>query len=279
MDVRWAFRLILKHPGFALGVVAVLGLGLGANVAVYSVVDGTFRNTSWWNAPDRTLSVWPERKWSFGMMELYRENEHAFRSLGGYVEAAYALRTPRDGSESVNGVAITPELFRELSVQPVLGRALEDDDAFLGVEPVAVLGEALWRRSFGADPGVLGSTVDVSGTTARVVGIQRMGSRAPGGRAEIWLPLVVDPREDDYFKAVDLKLVGVLADGFTSADAATRSARSTPTWPASSPTSSGPTGTTASCGWPAPTPRSEAWFPHRCSSCWAPPRSSCSSRR
>jgi predicted permease len=219
MDVRWAFRLILKHPGFAVGVVAVLGLGLGANVAVYSVVYGTFRNTSWWDEPDRTLGVWPERKWSFGMMELYRENQHAFRSLGGYVEAAYALHTPRDGSESVSGVALTPELFRELSVQPVLGRALEDDDALLGVEPVVILGEALWRRSFGADPGVLGSTVDVSGTTARVVGIQRMGSRAPGGRAELWLPLVVDPREDDYFKAVNLTLVGVLADGFTSADA------------------------------------------------------------
>jgi predicted permease len=219
MDVRWAFRLVLKHPGFALGVVAVLGLGLGANVAVYSVVDGTFRNTSWWGEPDRTLGVWPDRRWSFGMMELYREEQVAFRSLGGYTELAYALRTPDGSSESVNGVAITPELFRELSVQPVLGRALADDDALLGVEPVVVIGESLWRRSFGADPGVLGSTVDISGATARVVGIQGQGSKAPGGRAEAWLPLVVDPRDDDYFKEVNLNVVGVLADGVTFADA------------------------------------------------------------
>lgn len=218
-DVRWAFRLMLKHPGFALGVIAVLGLGLGANVAVYSVVDGTFRNTSWWSAPDRTLRVWPDRRWSFGMMELYRENGRAYRSLGGWTEAAYAVRTPRDGSESVSGVAITPELFRELAVQPVVGRALEDDDALLGVEPVVVLGEALWRRAFGADPGVLGSTVDIAGTQTRVVGIQPVASRAPGGRAELWLPLVVDPREDDYFRLVNLELVGVLADGVTFDDA------------------------------------------------------------
>ncbi|MEJ2203739.1 MAG: ABC transporter permease [Gemmatimonadota bacterium] len=219
MDVRWAFRLILKHPGFALGVVAVLGTGLGANVAVYSVVDGTFRNTSWWEEPDRTLGVWPDRRWSFGMMELYRESQVTFRSLGGYAELAYAVRTPDGSSESVNGVAITPELFRELAVQPALGRALNDDDALLGVEPVAVISESLWRRSFGSDPAVLGSAVDISGTTARVVGIQGRASRAPGGRAEVWLPLVVDPREDDYFKEVNLKVVGVLADGVTFADA------------------------------------------------------------
>ncbi|HSG07363.1 MAG TPA: ADOP family duplicated permease [Longimicrobiales bacterium] len=219
MDLRWAFRLGLKHPGFALGVVTVLALGLAANVAVYSVVDGTFRNTSWWGEPERTVSVWPEREWSFGMMQIYRDEQAAYRSVGGYAEFAFALRTPDGSSESVNGVVITPELFRELSVQPALGRALDEDDAFLGVEPVAVIGESLWRRSFGADPGVLGSTVDIGGASVRVVGIQGMGGRAPGGRAEVWFPLVMDPRDDDYFKAMNLKMVGVLRDGVTMDDA------------------------------------------------------------
>jgi predicted permease len=219
MDVRWTFRLILKHPGFALGVVAVLGLGLGTNVAVFSVVDGTFRNTSWWDAPDRTLGVWPEREWSVGIMEMYRDEQTSYRSLGGYTEFAYALRTPDGISESVNGVAITPQTFRELAVQPLLGRALNDDDALLGVEPVVVLGESLWRRSFGADPGVLGSTVNISGAAVRVVGIQGVGGKAPGGRAELWFPLVMDPRDDDYFKATNVKVVGVLAEGVTMNDA------------------------------------------------------------
>jgi len=61
MDLRWSVRSILKHPGFAFGVVAVLGLGLGANAAVFSVVDGTLRNTSWWGEPDRTVAIWPPR--------------------------------------------------------------------------------------------------------------------------------------------------------------------------------------------------------------------------
>ncbi len=219
MDVRWAFRLIFKHPGFALGVVAVLGLGLGSNVAVYSVVDGTFRNASWWEEPDRTISLWPERYWSFGMMEMYREDQSVYRSIGGWRESAYAIRMPDGTSESVNGVAITPDLFRELSTQPFLGRGFHDDDAVFGVEPVVVLGEALWRRSFGADPGVLGSVVDIGGSAARVVGVQGAGAKAPGGRAELWYPLVMDPREDDYFRATDVKVVGVLSDGLTAEDA------------------------------------------------------------
>lgn len=218
-DLRWALRLVVRHPGFAAGVVAVLGLGLGANVAVFSVVDGTFRNTSWWAAPDRTVRVSPEREWSFGMMELYQDDQEVFRSLGGYAEAAMALRAPDGSSRSVDGVYVTPELFRELAVQPARGRPLADDDALLAVEPVVVLGDGLWRRAFGADPGVLGSTVDIGGASYRVVGIQGRGARAPGGRAELWLPLVVDPRDDDYFRRTNLRVVGVLKDGAALADA------------------------------------------------------------
>jgi len=164
-DLRWAARITLRHPGFALGVVAVLGLGLGANASVFSVVDGTFRNTSWWADADRAVAIWPEREISFGMLDLYEDEQAAYRTVGGYTELAFALRTPDGQSQSVTGVLITPALFREMAVQPTLGRALSDDDALLGVEPVVVLGEALWRRSFGADPGVVGSTVDVENAT------------------------------------------------------------------------------------------------------------------
>jgi putative ABC transport system permease protein len=215
MDVRWTWRLLTRHPAFSLAIVAVLGLGLGANVAVFSVVDGTFRNTSWWGEPDRTVSVWAERELSFGMLMLYSEDQTAYRSVGGYTELAFAVRSGDDRNESVNGVLITPALFRELAVQPVLGRPLADEDAAVGVEPVVVLAESLWRRSFGADPAIVGSTIEIGGFPARVVGIQRMGGSAPGGRAELWLPLVVDPRNDDYFRAQNLTTVGVLRGGAT----------------------------------------------------------------
>ena len=213
MDLRWSLRSILKHPGFSFGVVAVLGLGLGANVAVFSVVDGTLQNTSWWASPDKTVAAWPERTFSFGTIDLYRDEQSVYEAMGGYVELAYALRAQDGTSQSVNGVRISPELFRELSVQPLLGRALMDDDAFFGVERVVVIGEGLWKRTFGADPAVLGSRIEVGGSSATVVGIQGAGGMAPGGRAELWFPLVMDPRDDDYFKAQTHTVVGVLKSG------------------------------------------------------------------
>lgn len=212
LDLRWSIRLIFKHRGFTLAVVAVLGLGLGVIASVFAVVDGTFRNTAGWAAPERAVAIWPDRPFSFGELTLYSEEQSPYRTVGGYSELAFAVRTA-DGSQSVNGVVITPALFRELAVQPVLGRPLSDEDAGIGVEPVAVMSESLWRRSFGADPGLVGSTVEISGSPVRVVGIQRAGGTAPGGRAELWLPLFVDPRTDDYFRMQNLKVVGVLREG------------------------------------------------------------------
>ncbi len=219
VDIRWSFRSIIKHPGFALAIVTVLGLGLGANVAVFSVVDGTLRNTSWWSDPDAAVAIWPDTRFSFGQIELYAEEQVVYRAVGGYVELAFALRTPDGESESVNGALITPELFRQLTVQPMLGRALSDDDAFFAGERVVVISEALWRRTFAADPEVVGSRIDVNGAPATVVGIQGAGGVAPGGRAEIWFPLTMDPRDDDFWKAQVHQMVGVLRDGATLDDA------------------------------------------------------------
>ena len=213
MDLRWSFRSMVKNPAFSVGVIAVLGMGLGANAAVYSVVDGTFRNTSWWRDPAVTVAVWPGRLFSRGSLNLYAQRQTVYRALGGFGEMAFAVRMPDGESESVNGVMITPELFRELAVQPVLGRALADEDAIPGMQPVVVLGDALWRRSFGADSGIIGSTVDVNGFASTVVGIQGVNGRAPGGRAELWVPVVPDTRDDDYWKAEFMDVVGVLRDG------------------------------------------------------------------
>ncbi len=219
MDLRWSFRSIIKNPAFSVGVVAVLGLGLGANAAVYSVVDGTFRNTSWWRNPDASIAVWPGKRLSQGSLDLYARRQAVYQALGGYGEMAFAVRMPEGESESVNGVMITPELFRELAVQPALGRALADDDAIPGFQPVVVLGDALWRRSFGADPSIVGSTVEVNGFASTVVGIQGPNGMAPGGQAELWVPLIPDPRDEDFWKSQFLDVVGVLEAGTSTGEA------------------------------------------------------------
>jgi predicted permease len=220
-DLRWALRGLLRHPGFSLAVIAVLGLGLGANVAVYAVLDGTLANTSWWADPGATVAISPGTEFSFGQLDMYQDEQAVYRALGGYVERAWALQTPDGESVSVNGAAMTPALFRELAAQPQLGRALADDDAAVGSERVVVIGDGLWRRHFGADPAVIGSRITVSGAPATVVGIQGAGGNAPGGRAELWFPLIMDPRDDDFWKERAYTLVGVLKPGVAIDDAFT----------------------------------------------------------
>ncbi len=219
LDLRWTLRSMARHPGFTLGIAAVLGLGFGSNVAVFSVIDGTLQNSSEWSKPGRTYRVWPERNWSFGNLELFREDQTAYRTLGEYMEVAVALADAEGGSRSVNAVRMTPDLFGELDSQPILGRGLEDDDGFFGGERVVVIGAGLWTRAYGADPSIVGSTLMVNGAPTRVVGIQAPAGRAPGGRAELWLPLSMDPRDDDYFKAVDKVMIGVTRDGAGPLDA------------------------------------------------------------
>lgn len=213
MDLRWSIRSVFKHPGFSFGLVAVLGLGLGANAAVYSVVDGTLRNTSWWAEPDAAVAVWPGHGFSYGQIKIYQDETTAYRSLGLYGEAAFAVQTPDGESQSVGGVYITPELFRELAVQPRLGRALIDDDAILGVEPVVVIGDALWKQVFAADPSIIGRQITISGRAVTVVGVQGPDGVAPGGRTEVWIPQVFDPRDDDYWMDQGYTMIGVLRDG------------------------------------------------------------------
>ncbi len=219
-DVRWALRMIVRHPGFALGVVLVLALGLGANTAVFSVVDGTFRNADWWAEPERALSLSPDAPFSFGQMEMYREETTAYRSVGGYVETAFALALPDGTSRSVNGVGISSDLFAELQAQPILGRSFTQDDSYFGVEAVVVVGTGLWHREFRGDPELIGQRIELSGIPHTVIGIQGPGALAPGGKAELWVPLIVDPRDDDYYRSQNLNAVGILADGATVQDAA-----------------------------------------------------------
>ncbi|NNF28438.1 MAG: FtsX-like permease family protein, partial [Gemmatimonadetes bacterium] len=219
MDVRWSMRSMVRHPGSALGIVAVLGLGLGANVAVFSVVDGTLGDSSGWRDPERTVAVWPDNPFSLGQIDLYGREQAVYRSVGGYVELAFALGRADGESQSVNGVMITPALFAEFSRQPTLGRALNEEDGWLGAEPVVVLGHALWQRSFGGRQDVIASRVDIGGSPVTVVGVQAPGFAAPGGRAELWLPIVPDPRDDDFWKATSFTTIGALRTGASLEDA------------------------------------------------------------
>ncbi len=219
MDLKWAVRSVLRRPGFSLGVVLALGLGLGANSAVFSIVDGTFQSTSWWANEEASVILWPDRQFSRGELSVLGQSATAFETLGAYREEAFALGTGGDGaSESLQGAVLTPALFSHLRVQPALGRGLRAEDAVVGSEPVIVLGYGLWNRTFGADRSVLGRRIVVNGAPTTVVGVQGPGGTAPGIGTEVWVPLVLDPRDDDFWPAHDLTGAGILRAGASAND-------------------------------------------------------------
>lgn len=217
-DVRFALRLSLRRPLLTAGVALTLALGLAANLAVFSVIDGTFRAMSWWAAPERTLAVWPGHTLSRGQMSIFADQAPAFETLGAYRLEALVVGTGEDGTESLAGVTIAPSLFAALRVQPLLGRGLEPSDAEPGGEATVVIGHGLWQRALGGDPGVVGRRIEVNGTPRTVVGVQGRGGAAPGSGTEVWLPLVMDPTDPDFWPAHDLTVVGVLRAGATPAD-------------------------------------------------------------
>lgn len=226
-ELRWAARLVFRRPMITLAVTFTLGLGLGANAAVFSVIDGTFRATSWWSEPERTVAIWPGQPFSRGQLSWLMDNNTAFEMVGAYRNESFAVALGGQGDRSVAGAFVSPELFQHLRVHPVLGRGITEGDAAPDAEPTVVLSHGLWMRELGGDPEMVGRRIEVNGKARTVVGIQGPGGEVPGVGTEAWMPLVLDPADPEFFPAYDLEAVGVLRVGATVAEAQADFRRST----------------------------------------------------
>ncbi len=214
-EIGVALRTLRRRPGFTLGVCGVLMAAFGAALAAFAVTVGTYEASHWWADEDRTVLIWPERVFSRGQLDVLRAEGRAFDAVGGMLRRPVILSVA-DRSTSTGGVMLSPELFAALRQQPRLGRGLELDDARPGAEPVVVIGHGLWQRSFGGDPSIVGEVVEVSGVRRRVVGVMPARAEQPGPGTEVWTPLILDPRDPDFWPARELELAGLLAPGVTT---------------------------------------------------------------
>jgi putative ABC transport system permease protein len=218
-SLRSTGRSLAKSPGFLAVAVATLAIGIAANAALFSVVQAvllrplpypasesliTLRHT----APGLGLDRFDH---SDATYLLYRAHNRTLADLGLYANGSASL--VRQGApEQVGAARLTGSAFDLLGVPAARGRSLTDADGRPGAEPVAVLSDALWRRRFDADPAVLGSTVKLDGTLRRVVGVMPPSFRFPDARAELWLPLPLDPARLDA-GSFDYPAVGRLRPG------------------------------------------------------------------
>ena len=201
-DLRTAWRALCRAPGFFAAAACCLGLALGVNATVFSLVDAVLLRPLPHPHPEQLLDV-QLRKTTTGALNAVsvpyladvNARAHTLVGLAGFGERQYPLHASA-ATEMVNAADVTVNYFAVLGVAPLVGRAFRPDDGLRGAPRVAELSEPLWRARFGADSRVVGRTLDIDGHPTLVVGV--MPARAAHtGSAQLWVPLTVEPGATD----------------------------------------------------------------------------------
>jgi predicted permease len=222
MDVRAAARSLARRPFFTALAGITLAVGIGANTAIYSVVDAVLLNPLPYPESDRLVSAnhtapglnVPLVPHSEGTYLHYLEGFRALSSFAVFTDESLTLITGGE-PQRISGATVTQEFFDVLGVPPMLGRGFTEGEDRKGGEPVAVLGYAVWQQTFGSDRAIVGRLVELDGVRRRVVGVMPEGFAFPT-EAGVWIPLGIDDVEPDLGSYRWLG-VGRLAPGATVA--------------------------------------------------------------
>jgi predicted permease len=219
-DILHAFRQLRKSPGYAAVTVLTLALGIGANTAIFSVVNGVVLKPLSYPEPDRLMfitSQFPglgfDQFWvSVPEFIDFRDQNQTFESVGAYNAGAVNLGTAEQ-PRRVNSGLVTSELMPTLGVPALRGRHFTMADTLPGAEDVAILSHETWRASFAGDEGVIGRVVPIDGVPTRIVGIMPPGYDVHDAKVQVWLPLTIDPANPGGRASHFLYLVGRLKEG------------------------------------------------------------------
>ena len=238
-DIRYAIRSLSKRPGFLAIAVITLGLGIGANTAIFSVVNAVLLKPLPFKDPERIVMLWgflpkyaqttDKLPWSAGNYLAVAKESQSFEQLSAFRSWSWQL-TGGTEPEQLQGARVSANFFAAIGASPILGRpfAAEEDDP--NRAPVAVISYGLWQRHFGSDQNIVGRTVALSGRSVTVVGVMPPGFRFPGGanlipglqfafQNDIWLPLALSDEERAQQGNLNLAVVGRLKPGVSAAQA------------------------------------------------------------
>jgi len=192
-DLRFAFRQLLKNPGFTAVAVLTLALGIGANTAIFSVVDAVLLRPLAYPESDRL--VWLSERgpdWSGGSISCpnftdWRNQQSVFEKFGVYSGSNFTL-TGAGEPVRLAGAMMSSDVFAALRVQPEIGRVFGEDEDKPGGPPVAVIGHALWQNRFGGDAGIVNKTINLNGKAYTILGVMPAGFEFPN-KVDVWLPV------------------------------------------------------------------------------------------
>lgn len=203
-DVRYAIRGLVRNPGFTLVTVVTLALGIGANSAIFSVVNTVLLKPLPYRDPSGLVKVWTrftgiglpnDQNW-FSAPEFrdLSEQNRSFSAVSVLSPGTFNLGLSGSNPQSVTGAAVSPALFTILAINPRLGRTFLPEEAQQGRDRVVLLSDALWQRAFGADPQIVGKEVIVDGRSCQIVGVMPKGFDYPSP-SELWMPQVFVPSD------------------------------------------------------------------------------------
>jgi predicted permease len=224
--LRSIFRGFRRSPGFVLLTVLTLGVGIGANAAIFSVVHAVLIRPLPYAEPERIVAVWhtapglnmTQFEQSDATYVLYRKHNRVLEDLAIYWDGSVTL-TGGDEPARLRASGATASMFHVLRVPAAVGRTLQEADEKPGAEPVVVLSHGLWRQRFGRDRSLIGKVLRIDGVPRRVVGVMPAAFHFPEPETELWIPMTIDPAK---LEAGDFnyEAIGRLRPGVTPARAA-----------------------------------------------------------
>ena len=224
-DARYALRQLRKNPAFTAVAVLTLALGIGANTAIFSVVDAMLLRPLPFPEPERLVRLWEASlRYNsqrnvvnpFNYMD-WREQSHSFLSMAAISGGVTNLRA-QGQPIAVDGLQVSPEFFSVLEVAPFLGRGFVAAEGTPGQDHSVILSYELWQRAFGADAEIIGKQIEVDGVPHQVVGVMPKGFSYPNLKAQVWTPLAM-ARTDEWREGRYLTVVARLKPGVTPAQA------------------------------------------------------------
>jgi predicted permease len=233
-DVRYAFRMLVKNAGFTTVAVLTLALGIGANIAVFSVVNTILLRPLPFPEPQQLVRILSKHSaagesgmtYSSDATEEYQQRNRSLQEVTGY----FAFTGPdnlkligKDQPRPVTGLMVAGNFFHTLGVEPSLGRLFRPEECVHNGRPVALLSHAFWERQFAGNPAIVGQAVDLNGSPVTVIGVLPetfdFGSVfSPGARIDLYTPAILDDMRD---WGNIMALVGRLKPGVTLAQAQT----------------------------------------------------------
>jgi len=215
-DIRFGFRQLLRSPGFAITAILTLALGVGANTAIFTLIDSIVLRPLPYPDQNKLVSISADGLLPKGWIRALQQNSQSFSSIAAYGQNAESNVTGTDSAERVFGSRVTVNTFDTLQIHPALGTFFTADNSVEGQDQVVILSNGYWRDRFAQSSSAIGQTIRIDGISRRVVGVMPAGIQFPYADTRFVIPISFKGGDaTDPWLGYDLHGLGRLKDGVT----------------------------------------------------------------